>query len=219
MNGQVAQTFLVHDMIKSIFRLDGIVTLVDAKHIERHLNAKKPKGVVNEASAQVAFADRMLLNKVDLVGPKDLTRVEARLRSINQIAPIQRCQRSEVSVESVLNIHGFDLQRALKARPQLLDVDKLPTKHDASVSSVSLDQGAPRHLCTVKQGALDLDVAQSWFDELLQGRGADLFRMKGVLAIAHGDKKFVYHAARACPPPPISPDLASSSPRARRRCT
>ena len=62
----VAQTFLVHDQIKAFARLDGIVTLVDAKHIERHLDAKKAKGVVNEAVAQVAFADRLLLHKTDL---------------------------------------------------------------------------------------------------------------------------------------------------------
>jgi G3E family GTPase len=48
----VAQTFLVHDDLKAFARLDGIVTLVDAKHVERHLNATKPDGVVNEAVAQ-----------------------------------------------------------------------------------------------------------------------------------------------------------------------
>ena len=77
----VAQTFLVHEAIQAFARLDGIVTLVDAKHIERHLDKKKPKGVVNEAVAQVAFADRLLLNKVDLVPDEaSLLHVEARLR-------------------------------------------------------------------------------------------------------------------------------------------
>ena len=190
----VAQTFLVHEAIQAFARLDGIVTLVDAKHIERHLDKKKPKGVVNEAVAQVAFADRLLLNKVDLVSAKDLTRVEARLRRINHVAPLRRCERSEVAVENVLDICGFDLQRALEASPGLLDVSAPPTKHDASVTSVSLDQGAPRHLRTVLQGDLDLELTQSWFDELLQERGADMFRMKGVLSIAHAKQRFVYHA-------------------------
>ena len=60
----VAQTFFVDDEVKKCFRLDGIVTLVDAKHIEQHLDAEKPEGAENEAVEQVAFADRMLLNKV-----------------------------------------------------------------------------------------------------------------------------------------------------------
>ena len=50
----VASTFLVNKQIKAFARLDGIVTLVDAKHIERHLNAEKPKGVINEAVAHEA---------------------------------------------------------------------------------------------------------------------------------------------------------------------
>ena len=77
------------------------VTLVDAKHIEQHLEAEKPEGAENEAVEQVAFADRLLLNKVDLVTEDELTRVEKRLKSINSNAPIMRCQQSNVSVDSV----------------------------------------------------------------------------------------------------------------------
>ena len=113
----VAQTFFVDDMVKSFARLDGIITLVDAKHIEQHLDEVKPEGVVNEAKAQVAFADRIMLNKIDLVTTEDLDRIENRLRAINQVSPIRRCSHSQVSVEHVLDLHGFDLARALKASP------------------------------------------------------------------------------------------------------
>ena len=75
----VAQTFFVDDTVKEFARLDGIVTLVDAKHIEQHLDDEKEEGVENEAVEQVAFADRLLLNKTDLVSQKDLERVEKRL--------------------------------------------------------------------------------------------------------------------------------------------
>ena len=47
--------------------LDGVITLVDAKHIEQHLDEKKPEGALNEAEDQIAYADRILLNKTDLV--------------------------------------------------------------------------------------------------------------------------------------------------------
>jgi len=191
----VAQTFLKHERIRAFARLDGIVTLVDAKHVERHLDAVKPEGVVNEAVAQVAFADRLLLNKTDLVSEaEELDRIEARLRGINGFAPIQRCAHSDVSVGSVLGINGFDLQRALKASPTLLDAREGETKHDASVTSVSIDQGAARHMRTVQQGALDLALLQSWISQLLEERGGDMYRMKGVLHIAHAEQRFVYHA-------------------------
>ena len=191
----VAQTFLVDNVIKAFARLDGIVTLVDAKHIEQHLDEEKPDGVVNEALSQVAFADRLVLNKIDLVSAEDIERVGARIRSINQFAPIQRCSHSQVSVDQVLNIHGFDLTRALKANPGLLDANGGSTKHDGTVTSVSLDQGAARHLRgSLKQGDLDLNLTNAWIGEILKESGNDLFRMKGILAIADTKQRFVYHS-------------------------
>ena len=177
----VAQTFFVDPHVKNLFALDGVITLVDAKHIEQHLDEEKPEGTENEAVEQVAFADRILLNKVDLVSGADLDRVEARLRGINQFAPIQRCQQSTVSVDSVLNVKGFDLKRVLEMDPAFLDTSGEHT-HDASVSSLSI----------VQPGDVDLDEAQRWMKRLLAEKGTDIFRMKGVLAIASSEEKFVY---------------------------
>ena len=112
--------------------LDGIITLVDAKHIEQHLDEEKPEGAENEAEEQLAFADRVLLNKVDLVTEEDLARVEGRIRSINKFAPIQRCQQSQVSVDSVLQIKGFDLKRTLEMDPDFLNTDE-EHSHDQKV--------------------------------------------------------------------------------------
>ena len=190
----VAQTFLVDENIRQFARIDGIVTLVDAKHVEQHLNEKKADGVVNEAEAQVAFADRLLLNKTDLVSPEDVERLEARLRAINPVAPVLRCVQSAVSINNVLNINGFDLARALKASPELLNASAKPTKHDGTVTSVSLDQSGPRHLRLVKAGALDLELLQGWISEVLQKDGENVFRMKGILHINHAPSRFIYHS-------------------------
>ena len=140
------------------------------------------------------FADRLLLNKTDLVTERDLERIEARLRGINGFAPILRCSHSNVSVDSVLQLHGFDLKRTLEAVPNFLDPGKAPTVHDARIKSVSLDQGGARHLRKVQLGELDLELVQSWIGELLEKRGEDIFRMKGVLAIAHAEQRFIFHA-------------------------
>merc|ERR1712060_136769 len=110
----VAQTFFVDDDVKSFARLDGIVTLVDAKHIEQHLDEEKAVGAENEAVEQVAFADRILLNKTDLVSNEDLVRIETRLKSMNSHAPIRRCTKAEVDVDWVLDIGAFDLKRTLE---------------------------------------------------------------------------------------------------------
>ncbi|KAJ1624804.1 CobW/HypB/UreG, nucleotide-binding domain-containing protein [Pavlovales sp. CCMP2436] len=178
----VAQTFFVDVKVSKFARLDGIVTLIDAKHIEQHLDEEKPEGAENEAVEQVAFADRLLLNKTDLVGEDDLKRVETRLRAINALAPIERCTRAAVTVESVLGIHGFDLKRVLAFDPEFLNTDG-EHEHDKSVTSLSL----------VQDGEVDLDLVNEWIQKLLANHGKDIYRMKGILAIAHAEK-FAFQA-------------------------
>lgn len=92
-------------------KLDGVVALVDAKHVEQHLDEVKPDGVVNEAIEQIAFADRIVLNKTDLVTANDLTRLEERIRSINALAELRRAERAMVPVDYVLGVGGFDLEK------------------------------------------------------------------------------------------------------------
>merc|ERR1719379_398613 len=167
----VAQTFFVDDQVKAFARLDGIVTLIDAKHIEQHLDEEKPEGAENESVEQVAFADRMLLNKTDLVEEKDLERVEKRLRTMNSFAPIIRCCQSEVSVDNVLNIKGFDLKRTLEMDPEFLNTDG-EHEHDTSVSSLSI----------IQKGNVDFDAVQEWVGWVLRTQATDIYRMKGVLA-------------------------------------
>src|SRR6188474_2641479 len=71
--GPVAQTFFVDDDLRDKLRLDGIVTVVDAKHINLRLKDSR------EAREQIAFADVLLLNKTDLVTPAELDEIEAKV--------------------------------------------------------------------------------------------------------------------------------------------
>lgn len=179
----VAQTFFVDDEVKENFRLDGIVTLIDAKHVEQHLDEEKAEGEENEAVEQVAFADRMILNKTDLVTEDDLVRVEKRLKSMNASAPIIRCERSAVSVANVLDIRAFDLKKTIDMDPEFLNTEN-EHEHDTTVSSVSVIEKRP----------LDLDAIQRWINYLLVNRGTDLYRMKGVLNVAKSDERFMFQA-------------------------
>jgi G3E family GTPase len=113
--GPVAQTFFVDDEMQSKMKLDGIVTVVDAKHIWQHIDDS------DEAKEQVAFADVILLNKTDLVAPEDLDRLEARIKSMNAAAKIIRCKDAQVEMDRVLNVGGFDLDRALQVDPKFLE--------------------------------------------------------------------------------------------------
>ena len=113
--GPVAQTFFTDDELKAHFRLDGIVTVVDSRHVSLHLDDS------HEAKEQVAFADRILLNKTDLVTPSELDHLEARLRAINRVARFQRTTHSDLDVHQVLDIHAFDLDHKLSIEQGFLD--------------------------------------------------------------------------------------------------
>ena len=181
--GPVAQTFFAEDDVADFCKLDSIVTMVDANYVVEHLDEQKPEGVENEAVEQVAFADRLLVNKIDLVREEKLALVESRLRAINKFAPIIRCENATVDIGNVLNIGAFDLKRTLATNPEFLNTDG-EHGHDASVTSLGIDVKAE----------VDLALFQEWLRGLLKDTGADTFRIKGVLAIADVPDRYVYHA-------------------------
>jgi G3E family GTPase len=111
----VAQTFFVDDEVRDEFVLDGIVTMVDAKHVLLHL------GDSDECKEQIAFADILVLNKTDLVRDEELDALEARIRSMNAMAKILRARHADVPIADVMNIGGFDLDRALETKPTFLE--------------------------------------------------------------------------------------------------
>lgn len=113
--GPVAQTFFVDDEISEKFALDGIVTLVDAKHVSAHIDDS------DECKEQIAFGDVILLNKSDLVSESDLERLEKRIRGMNAMAEIHRTVTASIALDTVLDLGGFDVARALEKKPTFLD--------------------------------------------------------------------------------------------------
>ena len=107
----IVQTFYLEPALLDSYRLDGVVTLVDAKHAALHLDEKKPNGVVNETLEQIAFADRIVLNKIDLVSVGEVDALERRLKAINGLARIRRATKAKVDLDFVLGVGGFDLER------------------------------------------------------------------------------------------------------------
>jgi G3E family GTPase len=110
----VAQTFFVDDEVQDLLELDGIITLIDAKHVFLHLESSP------ECKEQVAFADVILLNKTDLVSDRDLDDLETRIRSMNAMAKIYRTRDAAIEMDKILNVRGFDLDRALAVKPTFL---------------------------------------------------------------------------------------------------
>ena len=177
----VAQTFFVDPEISSQLRLDAIVTVVDAKHLLLHLDEVKPDGVENESIEQLAFADRIVVNKVDLVDDAALVELERRIREINAIAPIIHTSHGKVDLDRILDVGAFDLDRVLIDDPKFLDPDA-EHQHDLSVTSVGIEA----------TGNLDSDAINTWLSRLLAEQGTDIFRSKGILSIAGWEKRYVF---------------------------
>ncbi|ONI16329.1 hypothetical protein PRUPE_3G092800 [Prunus persica] len=204
----IIQTFYAEDQVFNDVKLDGVVTLVDAKHAVFHLNEVKPKGVVNEAIEQIAYADRIIVNKTDLVGEPEIASLVQRIRNINGMAQLKRTEFGKVNLDYVLGIGGFDLERiesAIDAEGEKEDHDhhdhhhhhdeKHDHKHehhddhhthdhvhDPGVSSVSI----------VCEGNLDLEKANIWLGTLLLERSEDIYRMKGLLSVQGMNERFVF---------------------------
>ena len=177
----VAQTFFVDDEMAAQLKLDAIVTVVDAKHLLPHLDEEKPEGVENEALEQLAFADRIVLNKIDLADDDELSEVESRIQEVNPLAPIIRTQHGKVNLDAILDVGAFSLDRVLADDPEFLDPDA-EHQHDLTVTSVGIEV----------EGDLDLERLNDWLGNLLRTKGTDIFRSKGILSIAGMEERYVF---------------------------
>ncbi len=169
----VAQTFFVDQDVADRTRLDAIVTVADAVHLDAQL------GKHHEAEEQVAFADVVLLNKTDLVDADVIERVELRIRRINPYAKIIRTAHCATPLDDVLGLNAFSLDRILEAEPDFLTSDH---DHDDDVRSMSL----------VSETPLDLDKLRKWFGRLLQQRGQDILRSMGILDFSGHRDRYVF---------------------------
>jgi G3E family GTPase len=198
--GPVAQTFFTDEEVKEGFVLDGIVTVVDAKHVGLHFDDMR------EVREQIGFADVILLNKTDLVPEKELAATEARIRKMNPMAKIHRTQNAEIDLARVLNVGGFDLKRALELEPDFLKAEEHEHEHhdhdhddnehhDHEHDEEEHDHHHAEDVTSVgirAKGDVDDKKISEWLDTLLRTKGQDIFRMKGVLAVKGRDVRFVF---------------------------
>ena len=179
----VIQTMVIDQVIGAQCRLDSVVCVVDAVHIDSQL----ADGA--DAADQIAFSDYIVLNKVADAG-QPIDGLESTLRRINPYATITRTNRSDVPAREIINRRGFDLDRIdtqLAAEPSHEDHDH----HDhashidrTGITSVSLTCAQP----------LDADLLEEWLQDLLARHGTDILRTKGVLSVAGEERKLALQA-------------------------
>ena len=173
--GPVAQTFFMDEGIHDQYRLDAVVTVVDAKHADKQLDEH------DEARRQVGFADRLLISKTDLV--EDQAEVDAlmgRLRAMNPRAQQRKVHMGDAPIQELLDIRGFNLNAALDVDPEFLKSDY--HEHNDEVTSFVWKDPRPMHM----------EKIETFLSLMVQNYGEDLLRYKGVLNIQGEPRRMIF---------------------------
>ncbi|CEG47175.1 Cobalamin synthesis protein [Plasmopara halstedii] len=215
--GRVASIFWVDSELESRIFLDGIVTLVDSPRLDFYL---KHPDTLREAVAQLAYADRILLNKSDLLSDmKQRASIQRQVKQINGMASVSWTERSRVDLADILNIKSFTTIRAeqvekelhalMHKRKEIFDQEQCNGEdHDHSIHT-----GGMQTVCVrIKDAPLDQDKLERWLGELLWeqdvGKSAEsmlgtdvalrqkIFRMKGIVSVANERKKYILQAVQ-----------------------
>ncbi|CAI2164619.1 1707_t:CDS:2 [Funneliformis geosporum] len=181
--GPIASMFWLDDDLGSDLYLDGIITLVDAKYIQQYLSEKKVDGSINEALRQVAIADKIIINKTDLVTPSTLDIIQEQIRLINSAANILRTEKSKVPLDFILDIHAFDFKQvtALNSESKILNTVKKSHKIE-DVKTICLSE--------FPVTIIDISKIERWIQYLLWEKTIPMIttsdnivilRLKGIL--------------------------------------
>ena len=165
----VVQTFFIDERIRNEFQLNGVVTVVDSKHVWQQIDYS------TEAREQIAFADLVLLNKMDLISPEDLSELEYKIRLLNGAARIYQTSNANVDIPTILDLRSL----AIEAKAQKHSDDH---RHAEDISTVSI----------VMPGELNGLKVSQWFRDLLVEFGPKILRMKGILNLRNDPDQFVF---------------------------
>jgi len=182
----VVQTFFMDQKVKTAFYIDNVVTLVDSKHIIDKLDeSEKDQKNKGTACAQIAFSSTVLLNKTDLVDPERLEYIEKRIKQVNSVVDIIRCEQARVPLAQLFNVRAFDLSRVLEE--QYMDQEEFNTfykpKMDSSISNVGIR-------CT---GSINPFALQRFLGKYLddEEKASDFLRVKAVVNIHTDNRMYI----------------------------
>jgi G3E family GTPase len=171
----VAQTFLVDRERGESYDLDGVITLVDALHAGAILETEP------EAVSQVAFADRLVLTKCDLVPRHRIEALKTKLLTLNPTAPFLEVDHGHLDCTAVMDLGAFDMAKA-----DMTDVLLRSHSHAAEVQSLSLFADRP----------LDMEQFLSWMQQVMVTAGQNILRTKGIIDLVGETRRFVFQGVQ-----------------------
>ena len=208
----ILMTLMSDPVVLRAYRLDGVVTLVDAVNGAATLDAQP------EAVKQAAVADRLVLTKADIATPEAVATLEARLRALNPGAPLLRAVQGEIDPDALLGAGPFDPDAKTPDVRRWLDAEAFhdhghahhhhhghghhhhdhpqdahdPNRHDAHIRAFCLTFDQPLHW----------EGIATWIEMLIMTRGDALLRVKGILNLAGEDHPVILHGVQHVFHPP-----------------
>lgn len=231
----ILHTLMTDPLIASRFRLDGVVTTVDAVHGMGQLDAHE------ESLKQAAVADRLVLTKTDLAAPEKVARLKARLKAINPAAAVVDAQTGGALPVLLFDAglynpatKSLDVQRWLKAEAYEThghdhhghghdhddghDHSHCDHAHGHCDHDHAHDHGhdhghdpnrhgdAIRSFCLTAEERLSWEALVSFFETLAQLQGENILRVKGLLNVEESDRPIVVHGVQHLFHPPVQLD-------------
>ena len=212
----VLHTLMNDPILSEVFRLDGVITTVDAAvgaaSLDQHTESVK----------QAAVADRLLITKSDLVGPDALAALERRLEALNPAAPRYRIEQGRIDPGRLLDAglynpetKSLDVRRWLKAEAYAEQAvgraDRHHHDHDHDHGhapdhrhDVNRHDDRIRAFCLRHEAPLDWDRFHAWIEMLIALHGADILRLKGLLNLRGQALPVAIHGVQHVFHPPVS---------------
>lgn len=190
--GSLASVLWVDDELESTIHLNSVITVVDAKNYDYQLHEHKECGKISEAFLQIAYADIVILNKIDGLQMEDETsgskimEIEKEIRQINSLARIVRSVHCDIDVNDILESKSYETKSAFKQ--MLLNLPTISRSvHDLEVATI----------CVTESGAVCLDKVKNWLEQLLwEQQEFEILRAKGVLNVWGSDFSHMLQAVR-----------------------
>lgn len=221
----ILQTLMGDPLLGAFYRLDGVVTTVDAVNGMDQLDRQF------ESVKQAAVADRLILTKIDLAKPDQRAALETRLRDLNPAAPLLPVAHGAVAAEQLFNAGLYnpaeknpDVARWLReeayapaAEAHRHDDHGHAHHHDRDHAlDVNRHDDHIRAFCLTWDRPIAWEQFTAWIEMLITLRGADLLRIKGILNVAGSDAPVAIHGIQHLfHPPAMLPGWGGEDRRSR----
>ena len=163
------QTILSDEEISAAFRLDAVVTVVDA------VNAAAQLDTHFESVKQAAVADRIVLSKTDLVPDSGLQALHGKLKRLNPTAPVLTAVRGEIAVASLLG-EGTGERNWSEWLGAAEPARNGHGHHHGGADDINT-------FSLRRPGVVRLDGLRLWLNALARFKGPDLLRVKGLFNV------------------------------------